>query len=116
MPNRLPGFDDFSRHCQESDRLMLDTQRGDLYEALRLLGIATAHAARYGEALPVAELVERIKTADVDPAADAIVTEGMTHLLEVLRYARRGPRESDVGTAPADDSARTNFATWLHSV
>ena len=78
------------RH-HDADLLMADMERGDLYEALRLLGIATAYADRYGEALPVAELVERIKTADVDPAAHAIVTEGMARLLEVLRYARRGP-------------------------
>ena len=85
---------------------MADMERGDLYEALRLLGVATAYAARYGEALPVAELVERIKTADVDPASDAIATEGMTHLLEALRFVRRGARVSDVWTEPVSrDSA-----------
>ena len=92
MTNQTPVSDVFTRDCHDADRLIADMERGDLYEAMRLLGIATAYAARYGEALPVAELLEQVKTADVDLAADAIVTDGMTPLLEVLWYARRGPR------------------------
>ena len=69
MVDQTRDLDAFTRDCHDADRLMANMERGDLYGALRVLGIATAYAARYGEALPVAELVGRIKTAGVDPAA-----------------------------------------------
>ena len=94
MTDQIPDLYDFTHRHRQADSLMADMEHGDLYEALRLLGTAIAYAARYGEALPVADLVGRIKTAGVDPAADTIVSEGMARLLEVLRHAqRRGERQ-----------------------
>jgi hypothetical protein len=82
-----PTSDPFVAQYAEADTLMSGMDRRRLHEAVRLLGCASAYARRYGEHLPFPELVARIRSADNDPAADALVTEGMALAVQALRAA-----------------------------
>lgn len=71
---------------------LLQAARPDqIHEALRLLSFQVAYCERYHEVLPAADLAERIGNASHDPAAAALVTEGLGHLADVLRRLNVAP-------------------------
>ena len=92
-----PRSERFVAHCASADHLMSAMDRRQLYESVRLLGCAAAYAGRYGETLSFPELIARIRDADTDPTADALVSEGMALAVAALRAAGGPPRPDTTG-------------------
>jgi hypothetical protein len=80
---------------READTVLLSARPDQLHEALRILACDVAHCRRYGEALPLSEMVQRISAANRDPASAALVSEGLGHLVEVLRLLNVAPTAPD---------------------
>lgn len=80
----------------EAQALLQQARPDQLHEALRLLACQAAYCERYGETLPLGELVARIGSADRDPAGAALVSEGLAHLVEVLHLLHVTPAGSVV--------------------
>jgi hypothetical protein len=70
---------------REAQEHLQSARPGQLSEALRLLAYEVAYLKRYHEALSLEELTARIAAAPEDVASMELVTEGMAHLVEVLR-------------------------------
>jgi hypothetical protein len=69
----------------EAQALLQAARPDQIQEALRLLACEVAYCGRYRECLPLGELSARIAGAAKDVTSMELVTEGMTHLVEVLR-------------------------------
>ena len=88
--------DDFIPAFGEAQELLEAARAGQLFEALRLLACEVAYCHRYREVIPLHELETRIRSASTDPAGLQIVTDGMVHLVEVLRRLHVTPTEPRV--------------------
>jgi hypothetical protein len=77
--------DPFISAYSEAQALLQAARRDQIQEALRLLACEVAYCERYHECLPLGELAGRIAGAAKDVTSMELVTEGMTHLVEVLR-------------------------------
>ena len=80
----------------EAQALLQHARPDQLHELARLLACEVAYCRRYGETLPIGELVQRIEAANRDPASAALVTDGLGHLSEVLRLLHVTPAQSDL--------------------
>jgi len=85
--------DAFISAYSEAQALLQAARRDQIQEALRLLACEVAYCGRYHECLPLGELSARIAGAAQDATSMALVTEGMTHLVEVLRRLHVTPEE-----------------------
>lgn len=83
--------DAFLTAYAETHALLQAARPDQIHEALRLLAFQVAYCERYREVLPAADLAVRIGSASHDPAAEALVTEGLDHLAEVLRRLNVAP-------------------------
>ena len=75
----------------EAQALLQAARPDQIHEALRLLAFQVAYCERYHEVPPAADLAERIGSAGRDPAAAALVAEGLDHLAAVLRLLNVAP-------------------------
>jgi thioredoxin-like negative regulator of GroEL len=73
---------------REAQELLYPARPDQVAEALRLLACEVAYAKRYHECLPLEELTARIAAAPQDVASMELISEGMAHLVEVLRRLR----------------------------
>ncbi len=93
----MPTADPLVTAFMEAQALLEHARPDQLHEALRLLACQAAYCERYGEVLPLSELVGRIRAANRDPAGAALVTDGLGHLVEVLGLLHVAP----TGPGPA---------------
>jgi len=80
--------DEFVKVFGEVEAILREARRDQVAEALRLLACEVAYCERYRERPSLDEVTARIGEAGEDPAAMALVVEGMKHLVAVLARLR----------------------------
>jgi hypothetical protein len=90
--------DDFRSAYYQADALLDAAAPECLHEVIRLLACQAAYARRYREYFPPEALRAQIGTGGQDAIHRALVTEAMTHLVEILRWL-------DVGITPSGEPA-----------